>query len=246
MSRLRDARGGFGKTGGRLGSGRIGSGNKGGRARFGIDWRGREILKQVNDELEMRLKEVAEMMRTEIVQDLSQGKSRESGSSRPGQPPHTMTGFLRRSISWQIHRRRDSKSVSIGSTAHYARILELGGVITPRVRRALAVPISPAAKRHARQGRSAIDFPQTLRMQKRTHGRAPMLVEDRGKGRRSRTMLHYVLMTSVRIAARPFLRPAIIRNKRKIQRMLMRPGLFRKRTGGAKGLKFFRVTANVD
>lgn len=96
----------------------------------------------------------------------------------------------------------------------YAAIQELGGLIKPDKAGALTIPIHPDAKRLVRNGGSARDM-KDLVMIKRKNG-APLLVRIKEKGRNKRFDIMFVLLKSVQIPARPYMRPAVYENKNKI------------------------------
>jgi len=80
----------------------------------------------------------------------------------------------------------------------YARIQDKGGTITPRRRKALAVPVSPVAKKMRNHGYSAGDWPRDkLAMVWPKGKRYGLLVE----ARRRKTIVHYVLKKSVKLPA---------------------------------------------
>lgn len=154
-----------------------------------------------------KLEETGEFVRADIVRRLSRGSSR-NAPSQPGHPPHADTGRLRQSIVWIVN--KNKLTVKIGTSVIYGRILELGGTIRPKTAGALSVPISDAAKRH--RGSPTI-FPKRLTLI-RSGGRA-YLIESKSR----RTTIHYVLVKSVRIKARPYLRPAVTENLKNIEKL---------------------------
>lgn len=130
---------------------------------------------------------------------------------------HRRTGHLINSIVYEC----EEFVARIGSNLKYARIHELGGVITPKSARALAIPIHPDAK--AASGPKA--FGGQLGMITRP-GKSPLLIRARdvGRDRNNRNVfdLMYVLLRSVTIPARPYLRPALYQNAAKIRELLGR------------------------
>ena len=179
-----------------------------------IVWRGQKFKSKIEREVYVRLNTVGAFMRGEIVKKLRQGSSRSQGPSSPGTPPHRDSGRLSQSIRYVVKRDRKSPSVQIGTDVIYGRILELGGRVTATTAKALAVPVSRQAKRHKGGPRN---FPKDLVLISRG-GRAPLLIERRSR----QTVIHYVLPKSVYIAARPYLRPAMNENKRKITKVFGR------------------------
>lgn len=120
--------------------------------------------------------------------------------SSPGSPPHSQSGELR--DSWKIE--RGERKSSVYSSVPYAAILETGGTITPKRAKALAVPVSPEAKkRAARMGaRAAIASFGNTRTVKTKRGNLLIVRDVRGK--RARGEVLFFLAGKVRIAARPY------------------------------------------
>jgi len=120
-----------------------------------------------------------------------------------GGPPGTVTGNLRRSIT--ATPAKNGRAI-VGTNARYARIHELGmDVLKPTTKKYLTIPVSvAAAKMRSNTG--------DLRTQNLTFRKGP----NRGvaflfrttKGKNARSELMFVLKRSVRMPARPFLRPA--------------------------------------
>jgi phage gpG-like protein len=129
--------------------------------------------------------------------------------SKPGDPPGTETGSLRRSVQVDMTDLPNMQT-RVGTNLPYGRYLEYGARIRPKKAKALAVPLTKAAKRHS----SPRDFPKELQLIPRK-GRAPLLVETFGK-RKTRMILHYVLLPEVNLAARPWMRPTAVRFDAKI------------------------------
>jgi phage gpG-like protein len=119
-----------------------------------------------------------------------------------GGPPGTVTGNLRRSIT--ATPAKNGRAI-VGTNARYARIHENGGVLKPTNKKYLTIPVSVAA---AKMRANTKD----LRTQALTFRKGP----NRGvaflfrttKGKNARSELMFVLKRSVRMPARPFLRPA--------------------------------------
>jgi len=109
----------------------------------------------------------------------------------------------------------------IGTNQKYARIHEQGGVITPKSAKALAVPIHPEAKK-ASGPRSFSDLVFIPRA-----GKPPLLARIRAGGpkrAREATMdVMYVLLKSVTLPPRPYLRPSLTKNRAKITELLLKP-----------------------
>lgn len=148
---------------------------------------------------------------------LVQRSARRNASTGGGSGLHRRTGQLVNSIAYEVH----EDFGRVGSNLKYARIHEFGGVITPKTAGALAVPVHPDAKR-APGPRS---FGGQLAMVTRP-GKPPLLIRARdvGKGSSNRNVFDvmYVLLKSVTIPARPYLRPALANNQDRIREILAR------------------------
>jgi len=93
----------------------------------------------------------------------------------------------------------------------YADILDRGGTVKPKTAKALAIPISPQAKK--RWPRDWPDGVLTLIVSKRG---TPLLIEAKA----SRTILHYVLKQSVTIAPRHYVDAAAKRAEPQVHKIL--------------------------
>lgn len=116
-------------------------------------------------------------------------------------------GPLRNSIG---HRFKSNTEILVGSFGiPYARIHEYGGPITPKVARMLAIPIDPQF-----EGRRAKNVPNLFR----GRGRAGhILFQKQADG----SMLPaYVLKDSVQIPARPWLGPAVLKTRARVNEIL--------------------------
>lgn len=111
------------------------------------------------------------------------------------------SGRLARSIYATLSK----KGIELGSTAPYARITEMGGVIYPRNARALAIPLQRGlpemGPRH--DGKLFV---------LRTRSGGVYLARDRG----NTLDVRWKLVSSVRRRAQPFLRPALERLRRRL------------------------------
>lgn len=150
---------------------------------------------------------------TIFVQRAARQNARSGGSAGLNR----VTGHLVNSIVYET----DQFTGRVGSSLVYARLHELGGKIVPKAAGALAIPVHPDAKRAS----GPRDFGGELGLIKRP-GRPPLLIRARdvGKGKRNRDVfdIMYVLMKSVRIPARPYLRPALAANMDRIRAILAR------------------------
>jgi len=142
-------------------------------------------------------------------------------SSQPGGPPAVKTGMLRRSFGvngpGSINEIRDGGlTVRIGTNLPYARIQEYGGIIRPVNVKALPVPIGVEGQRVMRE------FGGDLRRADLTYiprkGKDPLLVRMIGKGKNARMQVLFVLKQSVRLPARPYMRPTVKLARSSMQR----------------------------
>lgn len=144
---------------------------------------------------------------------LSMGTNHGGVPSAPGQPPHTQhTGDLRRTTVSAGPALMGRPGVSsFGSNVTYGRILELGGTITAKGKM-LTIPLNrQAALKSGRPGWNPHTEPGLFLLKRK--GRAPLLVKSKGggksgNGKGARIELWFALVPRVKIAARPFLRPA--------------------------------------
>ena len=114
-----------------------------------LTWNGKEIGEMAAKRLKVNAEKVGRMIETDIVKSLSIGQPairREDGSlfgldpSKPGEPPHLLTGHLRRSIDHRVEKHPKHIDIFVIAGAKYARDLEYGkpsagyfrGAIAPR------------------------------------------------------------------------------------------------------------------
>lgn len=93
------------------------------------------VQKNIDDFLEKRMRAVGALVRNTAVKKLNKGQPirRTKGGnliglapSKPGEPPRTLTGRLKQSVSYAINRTRGRVAVRIGTNVVYGRRLELG------------------------------------------------------------------------------------------------------------------------
>ena len=97
-----------------------------------------------------------------------------------------------------------SGEITVGTNAEYARIHEFGGTIVPRTAKALAIPLTKAAR-----GVAPREFAGKLHIQWRTGAESGALVDESGTAQ-------YALVRQATIPARPYMRPAVDEHKREI------------------------------
>lgn len=146
--------------------------------------------------------------------------------SAPGQVPHSQTGGLRNSIGYIEAVNGESGA---GTTLAYGRFLEVGAHIRPRNGRAIAIPLSPEAKRlsarHGGRVRSIInalkfDKARPMRWVKTRNGVLLLIAEGRRKN--AGWMPFFLLTKHARLAARPWLRPAFLKASARMQEAFIR------------------------
>ena len=189
-------------------------------------WRGDAVTKEIRTEMVQRVSKSAVMLQRQIVKNISK-PTRSVGPSRPGGFPHANTGALRKSIF--VQKSDNGLSAFVGTASKVAFFMEFGALVRPKKAKALAIPISRAAKKHNDAGGSARGFPKKLVFIRR-EGKPPLLVEMTGKkgGKlRNKWTIHYVLPATARIAPRPFLLPTFNQIKDEILEVLSAP-MFKK------------------
>jgi hypothetical protein len=102
-----------------------------------LTWNGKEIGEMAAKRLKVNAEKVGRMIEADIVNSLSIGQDavrRGDGSlmgldpSIPGQPPHLLTGHLRRSIDHRVEKHPKYIDIFVIAGASYARVLEYGGM----------------------------------------------------------------------------------------------------------------------
>jgi len=134
--------------------------------------------------------------------------------SAPGTPPNVQRGILRNGIGYEPSTNLRS-TVGVAAAVKYARIQEFGGKITATRAKYLTVPVNQEAKRASEIGTPIRSL--NLRL---AFGKGGMyLVPAQTTKRRSRARQRgpvFALKRSVRIPARPYLRPGVYNNIREI------------------------------
>lgn len=147
------------------------------------------------------------------ARDIAVRKAGRPGGSLKGSPPGTPP-FARRSGGLYT-RMAATKSVnlkaSFGSSVPYARIHELGGTIRPKRSKYLAIPVTRTAARMSSPRQDP-----TLVAIRTKRGGLQLVKRMGGSGRHGRIETQFRLVKSVRLPARPYLRPAVFNNRGKI------------------------------
>ena len=175
-----------------------------------VVWKGREFQEHLLKHIRKGVAAGGVLVQREAKRLVNRKSSRGGESpSAEGTPPHKDTGTLGRSI--QIDGRglkdRRAPSVLVGSNLAYAAVQEFGGVIKAKPGKALTVPIGSKGRKLLRTvgpgGLRSLDLEFIPRQ-----GRPPLLVRLVG-GKKSKSIeVLFVLMKSVRLPKRPYMRPA--------------------------------------
>jgi phage gpG-like protein len=122
--------------------------------------------------------------------------------SPPGGPPGTVTGRLRNSMQKTPPA---NGATTIGTNEKYAKKQEYGGLIKAKNKKYLTIPVNAEA---AQMRANTKDLrTQNLTFRKGPH-RGVAFLWRTVKGKNARSQLMFVLKPTVRLPARPFLRPA--------------------------------------
>ncbi len=171
------------------------------------NWKGEEVLARIRKNVERSIATSAIILQTETKLQLNKGAS--PPSSSPGSPPHRLTGALGQSIQTDLRGIREKNPrVRVGPSLFivpYARIQELGGTIVPRKGKALAVPIGAEGRKAARDAGGSLRSLDLIFI-KRKGGQAPLLAKSIRGGKGIKPL--FILVRSVTLPARPYLKPA--------------------------------------
>jgi phage gpG-like protein len=173
------------------------------------EYRGDELMAEIEKQLRSNVEAACI-----LVQGAARANVRTGGQSGL----HRRSGQLINSITFEVEQEGQDMLGRVGTNLKYARIHEYGGVIQPTSAQALAVPVHPSAEGHKPK-----DFPDLVLIKR--PGRPPLLVRKvatKAKGLHERMDVMFVLLKSVHIPARPYLRPALNENQDKIRALLAR------------------------
>lgn len=177
----------------------------------------REFLAVASTEIEKAVAQSGAHVQKNIVHLLQRHSSLPpSPPSPPGRPPGVMTGELMGSIAHEEFRKGRVFVSRIGSNLPYAKKQEIGGTVTSGGKM-LTVPLTPEARRIRMQHLSLRSA--NLAFIKRP-GRAPLLVRRHAK--MSKPL--FVLVRSVRLPPRPYLRPGLARSRKGIMAIIRKAG----------------------
>ena len=106
------------------GSGLLGTplDGEGGRMSGEMKWDGERYAAKVQRSQETKMKVIVREVRNEVIQNIS---TKGPPPSDPGNPPHTLTGHLRRSIATDVDVEDGEVVGYVGTNVKYARRLEL-------------------------------------------------------------------------------------------------------------------------
>lgn len=176
-----------------------------------LEWNGDNAIRRLENAVDDGL--TAAAMVAADAAERSIGRKHGGRSSTPGGPPNSQTGNLRNSIKFVSPRSAGTPGrAAVGTNVVYAKMIEFGGVARPTAAKAIPVPVNEAARRMSRGLAGASLRTKNLVVVKRD-GKPPMLVEKTSTGKDKANGAVFVLQKSVRIAARPFLFPAVNNNK---------------------------------
>lgn len=203
-----------------------------------VKWNGDALLVRAREAKFLAVAAGAIVVQRKIRSLLNQKASNRGNGgkpSAPGESPAKNTGSLARSIAISADGTAtpDGKTLGslsasdgsriftrIGSVLKYARIHELGGIITAKKSKYLTIPVSKKAKIAAGRGQTAREaFGDTISFVPRANG--GLLIEQKGKGNRAKTIVHYVLKKSITMPKRPYIRPGFAQSKEECAMKMM-------------------------
>lgn len=166
-------------------------------------------------------------------------------ASPPGSPPNVRTGALRRGariIRAAANRLRASSGIA--RNINYAMIHERGGTITSKGK-LMPVPLNDQARRISERASGSLRSVGDLRVIPVRGRRTVLLVGglnrgvskiERGRTIRSSAVPVWVLKQNIRIPPRPYLKPALTKNRAAIMANARKAGIaeFRRIMGGRR------------
>lgn len=180
------------------------------------------FMERAREAVNVGLTAAALKHRNFVRQSFSKG-GRFGPGSAPGTPPNRRRGWLEKNC---IHvASTNFRALSgVSKQAPYGMILEKGGVIRPKLAKALPVPLNDQAKRLSEKG---IPLRSLDLVMLKPRGKPPILVGRKkmrvshnpggGKTVTRNTEPVWILVRQVVIRARPYLRPALTNNRAAIE-----------------------------
>lgn len=148
----------------------------------------------------------------ELQREMTGLLKRRRGPSLPGEPPGLDTGTLARSVNVT---EPENLSIRVGTDLPYGRHLEFGAVVTAKKAKYLTIPLNRAAKMMRRRNttlRSVAGLFPLIRP-----GKTPLLARRKVRGKDKTIEPMFALKKTVRIEARPWMRPALDNAKDEMQ-----------------------------
>jgi len=106
-----------------------------------VTWHGKKFTQQLTNAIMGRMKAVAVNVEAQVIKSISTGqpfRRTKSGGmvglrpSKPGNPPHALTGRLRQSITHEVFTRKKQVGFRVGTNVEYAKHLELSPEENPQ------------------------------------------------------------------------------------------------------------------
>lgn len=168
-----------------------------------------QLISIIKQAAQKGLMAVAVGLQREIKRTLNRSSSQRGATpSAPGQPPAKDTGTLGRSI--QIDATNPEK-LRVGTNLVYAKIQEFGGTIRPKKVKMIPVPVNQRARDLMRKYPGGLrDIPNLSRIE--SAGGIYIIEKlQKKRGKQVREVIGAVwhLRNSVRLAARPYMRPSL-------------------------------------
>jgi len=188
-------------------------------------WRGAMLQQRVREGIARALDYSALAIQKEVQANLSRHGRQPSRGVSTGAMPGVRTGHLRR--SWQagkpgsVKRTENvrspiSPSITVGSNVKYARIHEYGGIIKAKRVKYLTVPLNRRAEQMLiAAGGKIRNIPGLFRIGRESGTFGGVLAIRTGK-KNAKVVALFALRRSVRMPARPYIRPAVRKARPKI------------------------------
>jgi hypothetical protein len=197
----------------------------------------RRALKNIDNALEDAINDIGKAVANKAKRSIKASKD----ASKPGEPPHSKSGMLKKSINWArrptVFSSR-SKVVRVGSDLIYSLIQERGGTIRAKGKGYLVFPVMTGSQLNrramakvkvfgssnlvtAKQPRSKRVY--RLNRQNRLEAKK-LTIRTPGaiRGARRGKIYKWIKTKSVYLPRRPYLRPALKDSKKLARRILKR------------------------